>query len=169
MTETIELDEAHARAARNLERKDNQRVFHIAEQYESEEGFHEVALKGGTKPPVAYRTPGRGCIHGKNLVDRGQYESCHLVQCAYIEPGDRKYLHHHTNAETVWVILEGEGEFYTGPELSDIHPVKAGDLCHSLPGQWHGMGNIGSVRLKYLSIEGPQPYGDGFDENIVME
>jgi mannose-6-phosphate isomerase-like protein (cupin superfamily) len=162
-------DESVARAERNLQVTSNQRVFNVFEQYESPDGFEEVAKRGGTKPPVAYRTPGRGAIMGKTLVDRSKVEGCHLIQTAYIEPGNRKYLHRHRHAETVWFILEGEGEFYSGPELTDIHPIKAGDLCHALPGQWHGMGNTGSVPLKYLSIEGPQPYGEEFDHNTVME
>ena len=90
---------------------------------------------------------------GNNLVDRRAVDSCHLVQCAYIEPGNRKYLHHHVNAETIWVILDGEG----------------GDICHSLPVQWHGMGNTGTTRLRYLSIEGPMPYGGAFDTTVVCE
>jgi len=145
------------------------RVYHIAEEYEKKEKFREVALKGGEKPPVAYRTPGRGAIMGNNLVDRREVPSVHLIQCAYIEPGDRKYLHHHVHAETIWIIQEGEGEFYGGPNLDEVHPVKAGDICHALPGQWHGMGNTGSTRLKYVSVEGPMPIGGAFDTTIVCE
>jgi mannose-6-phosphate isomerase-like protein (cupin superfamily) len=145
------------------------RVYHTTEEYADQSKFREVALKGGVKPPVAFRTPGRGAIMGNNLVDRHQVDSCHLIQCAYIEPGNRKYLHHHVNAETVWVILDGEGEFYGGPDLDEVHPVKAGDICHALPGQWHGMGNTGTTRLKYISIEGPMPYGGAFDTTIVCE
>src|SRR5258708_1664452 len=139
------------------------RVYHTTEEYADQSKFREVALKGGVKPPVAFRTPGRGAIMGNNLVDRHQVDSCHLIQCAYIEPGNRKYLHHHVNAETVWVILEGEGEFYGGPDLDEVHPVKAGDICHALPGQWHGMGNMGTTRLKCISSEVPMPYGGALD------
>jgi mannose-6-phosphate isomerase-like protein (cupin superfamily) len=160
----------HERAERNRGLK-IKRVYHIDEEYTDESliKFREVALKGGVKPPVAYRTPGRGAIMGNNLVDRRELDSCHLIQCAYIEPGNRKYLHHHVNAETIWVILEGEGEFYGGPDLDEVHSVKAGDVCHSLPGQWHGMGNTGTTRLRYLSIEGPMPYGGAFDTTVVCE
>jgi mannose-6-phosphate isomerase-like protein (cupin superfamily) len=145
------------------------RTYNIEEEYKKQDKFRPVALKGGTKPPVAYRTPGKGEIMGNNLVDRRELPSVHLIQCAYIEPGNRKYLHHHVHAETVWVILEGEGEFYGGPDLDEVHPVKAGDICHALPGQWHGMGNTGSTRLKYLSVEGPQPLGGAFDTTVVCE
>jgi mannose-6-phosphate isomerase-like protein (cupin superfamily) len=67
------------------------------------------------------------------------------------------------------VILEGTGEFYGGPNEEDVYPVKAGDVAHALPGQWHGMGNTGTVPLKYLSIEGPQPVGGAFDKTTVAE
>jgi quercetin dioxygenase-like cupin family protein len=46
---------------------------------------------------------------------------------------------------------------------------RAGDICHALPGQWHGMGNTGTTRLKYISIEGPMPYGGAFDTTVVCE
>ena len=160
------------RAERNRTLK-TKRVYHISEEYAAdglESGrFRRVALKGGVKPPVAYRTPGEGAIMGNNLVNRQEVDSCHLIQCAYIEPGNRKYLHHHVNAETIWVVIEGEGEFYGGPDLDEVHAVKAGDICHALPGQWHGMGNTGTTRLKYISIEGPMPYGGAFDTTIVCE
>ena len=166
--EATRPDIQHERAEKNRGLKTT-RVFHIEEEYQKQEQFREVALKGGVKPPVAYRTPGRGAIMGNNLVDRKELESCHLIQCAYIEPGNRKYLHHHVNAETIWIIMAGEGEFYGGPDLDEVHPVKAGDICHALPGQWHGLGNTGTERLKYISIEGPQPYGGAFDETCVLE
>lgn len=146
------------------------RVYNLDEEYKGAEDFDRVAFRGGTvKPPVAERTPGIGEIRGKTLVDRSEFDSCHLIQAAYIEPGNRKYLHHHLNAETIWVILEGEGEFYGGPNNEDVYPIKAGDFCHALPGQWHGMGNTGTTRLRYFSIEGPMPYGGAFDFNCVAE
>jgi mannose-6-phosphate isomerase-like protein (cupin superfamily) len=145
------------------------RVWNIKEEFAKQEQFREIAMKGGTKPAVAYRTPGKGAIMGNTFIKRGEVPSVLHVQCAYIEPGNRKYLHYHENAETVWVILEGEGEFYGGPNNEDVYPVKAGDVAHALPGQWHGMGNTGSVPLKYFSVEGPQPLGGAFDRTVVAE
>ena len=163
-------DEEQIRRAEKNRGVRQQRVFNLDEEYKGAEDFEHVAFRGGTvKPPVALRTPGRGVIRGKTLVDRSVYDGCHLIQAAYIEPGDRKYLHHHLQVETIWVILEGEGEFYGGPELEDIYPIKAGDVAHALPGQWHGMGNLGTTRLRYLSIEGPMPYGGAFDMSCVAE
>src|SRR5215203_4720619 len=67
------------RAERNRDLKTT-RVYHIDQEYADESKFREVALKGGVKPPVAYRTPGRGAIMGNNLVDRREVDSCHLIQ-----------------------------------------------------------------------------------------
>jgi mannose-6-phosphate isomerase-like protein (cupin superfamily) len=145
------------------------RVWNIAEEFAKKDQFREIAMKGGEKPPVAYRTPGKGAIMGNTFVKRADVPSVMHIQCAYIEPGNRKYLHYHENAETIWVILEGEGEFYGGPNEEDVYPVKAGDVAHALPGQWHGMGNTGKVPLKYFSIEGPQPVGGAFDRTVVAE
>ena len=145
------------------------RVWSIAEEFARTEAFREIAMTGGTKPAVANRTPGKGAIMGNTFIKRAEVPSVLHVQCAYIEPGNRKYLHWHENAETVWVIIEGDGEFYGGPNEEDVYPVKAGDIAHALPGQWHGMGNTGKVPLKYLSIEGPQPVGWAFDKTTVAE
>ena len=145
------------------------RVWNIDEEFAKKDQFREIAMKGGTKPAVAHRTPGKGAIMGNTFIKRGEVPSVLHVQCAYIEPGNRKYLHYHENAETVWVILEGEGEFYGGPNNEDVYPVKAGDVAHALPGQWHGMGNTGKVPLKYFSVEGPQPLGGAFDKTTVLE
>jgi mannose-6-phosphate isomerase-like protein (cupin superfamily) len=76
-----------------------------------------------------------------------------MVQLGEVAPGDRKYLHRHHDAETVWLILEGEGEFY--PDHDTVIPVEAGLICHAYPGEWHGLGNTGDVPLRYLSFEGP--------------
>ena len=145
------------------------RVWNIEEEFAKKDQFREIAMKGGTKPPVAFRTPGKGAIMGNTFVKRAEVPSVMHIQCAYIEPGNRKYLHYHENAETIWVILEGTGEFYGGPNEEDVYPVKAGDVAHALPGQWHGMGNTGKVPLKYFSIEGPQPLGGSFDKTTVAE
>ncbi len=81
--------------------------------------------------------------------------SKHLIEIVQIAAGMRKYRHHHDNAETVLVFLEGEGEFYVDDR--NAVPVKAGDMAHSLPGETHGVGNTGNVPLRYLVVEGPMP------------
>ena len=143
------------------------RVFHAAEEYTKRDKFRVVQMTGGEHPPVADRTPGAGMILGNWLVQRPETATKHLIQLAEVGVGNRKYLHRHLNAETVWFIIEGEGEFYGGPD--EVYAVKAGDVCHSLPGEWHGMGNTGTVPLRYLSVEGPQPEAGARSETEVME
>jgi len=50
-----------------------------------------------------------------------------------------------------------------------VVPVRPGVICHGYPWEWHGMGNTGTSRLKYVSVEGPMPLGGAFDTTIVCE
>lgn len=132
------------------------RVIDIKEGYTDRDGFRPIRSQGKTDPslpdaPVLKRTPGQPQILGKNLWEGP--EGSHLIQLAEIAPGDRKYLHRHHHAETIWIILEGEGEFY--PDLDTVVPVRPGMICHAYPWEWHGMGNTGDVPLRYISVEGP--------------
>jgi mannose-6-phosphate isomerase-like protein (cupin superfamily) len=135
----------------------HERVIDINEAYANPEGWTPIRSRGKTNPdmpdpPVAKRTPGKAELRGKNHFRGG--EGCHLIQTAEIAPGNRKYLHRHHYAETIWVVLEGEGEFYPNPD--EVVPFKAPVILHCYPWQWHGMGNTGSVPIRYISIEGPQ-------------
>jgi mannose-6-phosphate isomerase-like protein (cupin superfamily) len=144
-----------------LEQDHSDRVAVISDVYADPANFWEtgVAERFGSHaeiatdlptPSVVSRTPGAPIFRGCNLWDDG----LHLVQLAEVAPGDRKYLHRHRHlVETMWLILEGEGEFY--PDLDAVIPVKAGMICHSFPLQWHGLGNTGDVPLRYLVVEGP--------------
>jgi quercetin dioxygenase-like cupin family protein len=140
------------------------RVIDVEAGYADPEGFTPIASPGKTPgtpvATVATRTPGKAQLKGKNLYESA--EGCHLVQLAEIPPGNRKYLHRHPLAETVWYILQGEGEFYTDPET--VIPVKAGSICHSYPKEWHGLGNTGTEPLRYLSVEGPMFQRPGSNE-----
>ncbi|HXG35575.1 MAG TPA: cupin domain-containing protein, partial [Dehalococcoidia bacterium] len=79
----------------------------------------------------------------------------HLINIVNVDPGMGKYKHYHYGAETVMVILEGQGEFLYNE--TDSRPIKVGDLCHSYPGEIHGTRNTGDVPLRYLVVEGPLP------------
>ena len=169
MAATLEKETEVAKRGEKNRALKSKRVWNVAELFAQKGAFVEIAKTGGTKPPVANRTPGKGAIMGNTFIKRSEVPSIMHVQAAYIEVGNRKYLHYHDGAETVWLILEGEGEFYGGPNNEDVYPVKAGDIAHALPGQWHGMGNTGKVPLKYFSVEGPQPVGGSFDKTTVAE
>lgn len=89
----------------------------------------------------------------KKIIDDAR--SKHMVNIVNVEPNMGKYKHFHDNAETVIIILEGEGEFL----LDDVNtaPIKPGTLIHSYPGEVHGTRNTGNVALRYLVVEGPLP------------
>jgi mannose-6-phosphate isomerase-like protein (cupin superfamily) len=132
------------------------RVVAIADVLKDSAEFWEVETPATTNPnastaPVLTRTSGDTRFRGSNLWFGGA--GSHIVQLAEIAPGDRKYLHRHNDAETVWVILEGAGEFY--PDRETVVPIESGMICHAYPGEWHGLGNTGDVPLRYLLVEGP--------------
>lgn len=88
-------------------------------------------------------------------------ETMFLCQINRIDPSKKK-VHSH-GGENFLVILEGEGRYYTDWDKSE--PVKAGDFCHALPFEPHGIECTGSKQIKYLAIEGPREsltnYTDG--------
>jgi mannose-6-phosphate isomerase-like protein (cupin superfamily) len=141
-----------------------QRVVDIEKGYSQREAFKHITTPGRTQGvegdvsvDVGEGTPQ---IAGNNLFEEGRGH--HLVQLAEIAPGDRKYIHRHPLGETVWIIYEGEGEFF--PDLETAIPVKTGMLLHAYPGEWHGLRNTGDVPLRYLSIEGPMFMREGSTE-----
>jgi mannose-6-phosphate isomerase-like protein (cupin superfamily) len=148
---------------------DGARVAVIRDVYEQGTGFFERASPGRSvaaesAPTVVGRTSGKAEFRGHNLWPDGR----HLVQLAEVAPGDRKYLHRHPEAETVWVILDGTGEFYS--DFETVIPVEAGMICHAFPQEWHGLGNTGTTPLRYLSVEGPFPPRDsGVDPSEIIE
>jgi mannose-6-phosphate isomerase-like protein (cupin superfamily) len=135
---------------------DDLRVVAMADVYERAADFFEIEGGGEPKPDiptpsVVTRTSGEARFRGTNLWYGGA--GFHLVQLAEVAPRDRKYLHRHRDAETVWVILDGVGEFYS--DFDTVEPVESGVICHAYPGEWHGLGNTGEKPLRYLSVEGP--------------
>ena len=132
------------------------RVAVISDVYERLAEFFEVEGSGKPQsdtpiPAVVARTAGDTRFRGSNLWYGGA--GSHVVQLAEVAPGDRKYLHRHQDAETIWVILDGVGEFYW--DLEKALPIQSGMICHASPGEWHGLGNTGDRPLRYLLIEGP--------------
>jgi mannose-6-phosphate isomerase-like protein (cupin superfamily) len=66
--------------------------------------------------------------------------------------------HIHPTADTVHIILEGEGEYVIAPDT--WVPVKPGDIILSRGGEVHGgRGTNPEKPLRYLVIEGPAPEG----------
>ena len=104
--------------------------------------------EGEFKPYDVYKYPG---YHVHQLLE-GVDTTRFLCQINMIEPGMKK-VHSH-DGENFLVILEGEGDYYT--EENSTIPVKAGDFCHALPFEIHGIKCTGTKPIKYLAIEGPR-------------
>jgi mannose-6-phosphate isomerase-like protein (cupin superfamily) len=147
---------------KELKASESDRVWAWAPAYESHDGFVDIVSPGKTEPdaplpPVVSRTNGKAGFRGLNLWTGP--EGHHLIQLAEVAPGDRKYLHRHRFAETAWIVLEGEGEFY--PDLETAVEIGPGVILHSYPWEWHGLGNTGDKPLRYISVEGPRLQREG--------
>ena len=80
-------------------------------------------------------------------------KSCTVVWV--VKPGQSVNCHKHPNADDVWVVLEGEGEFH--PEVGkDVH-VKAGDVIINKAGDCHGLTNKKKKKKKFLGVLTPIP------------
>ena len=73
-----------------------------------------------------------------------------LCQINRIGPG--KFKCHAHDGENFLVILEGEGEYFIDEKKTV--PVKAGDFCHAMPFEPHGIRCTGTKPIMYLAIEG---------------
>ncbi len=89
----------------------------------------------------------------KRLISRDL--SSHMINIVSVEPGSGKFKHAHAGADTVFVFLEGKGEYLLDEEKS--RSVKAGDIAIAVAGQIHGTQNTADRPLRYLCVEGPLP------------
>jgi mannose-6-phosphate isomerase-like protein (cupin superfamily) len=77
----------------------------------------------------------------------------HRINIVSVEPNSGKFTHAHEDADTIFLVLEGEGEYL--PDNEHGIPIKPGDVAIAVAGQLHGSRNTGSGPLRYLCIEGP--------------
>ncbi|MFW2434944.1 cupin domain-containing protein [Staphylococcus cohnii] len=68
---------------------------------------------------------------------------------------DNHYLVTHKDADDVWIVLQGEGTFFTND--NEQKPIKAGDIFVSFPGDAHGMTNTGDEDFVMLGFATPMP------------
>lgn len=108
----------------------------------------ELTEKGGFAPFHEDEFPG---AFVKSLV--GEQAALHDIQLAVLEPKAQR-VHSHEGAETIFVILEGEGEYFYFREQGVTQQVKAGDVVHALPAEVNGLRNTGTGPLRYLVVVG---------------
>jgi quercetin dioxygenase-like cupin family protein len=75
------------------------------------------------------------------------------VTLSMLQPGNQKPRHVHPEADSVIVVVAGEGEYLLDGDKA--RPVRTGDVCLAPAGEVHGMRNSGSETMKWLLVEGP--------------
>jgi len=70
------------------------------------------------------------------------------------EPGQAQALHAHDDADKIYYVLSGRGEFTVGSETETLE-VGYAVLCS--PGEDHGVINSGDERLVVLVFMAPHP------------
>jgi mannose-6-phosphate isomerase-like protein (cupin superfamily) len=76
------------------------------------------------------------------------------VCIAYLAPGGVIEPHHHKNEE-VYVILEGQGNWFVDDTKKKLMPAEPGMFFHLPPDAWHGLENTGKTVMKILLATAP--------------
>ena len=71
-------------------------------------------------------------------------------------PGEEIHPHQHPGSDDVWVVLEGEGEYWME---KDAPPCKLhqGMVALAPARHAHGIRNTGKAPLVFISVSAPQP------------
>lgn len=72
-----------------------------------------------------------------------------------IEPGDQVQPHYHPNADDVWVVFQGKGEYLAGK--GQTFPMEAGMVIPNLKGEVHGIKNTSNEPLVVIAVSSPVP------------
>lgn len=82
-------------------------------------------------------------------------ESEHAAVVAWsVEPGQRIELHVHPQGQDTWVVLAGEGLYFTDRAHSS-RPLRPGSVAVAPAGAVHGALNTGSGLLRFVSVVSP--------------
>ncbi|CAD2076562.1 cupin domain-containing protein [Phocicoccus pinnipedialis] len=86
------------------------------------------------------------------------YETNNTVGAIWcMHPGQTLPMHSHEKADDIWIVIEGEADFY--PEIGETVKIKAGDVVVARAGEKHGMTNNSDKDFVMLGIAGPTPIG----------
>lgn len=89
--------------------------------------------------------------HYKATLFQGEYL---FVGINCLNPGQIQPAHEHSNADKVYIVMEGQGEFIVGEER---RKAAAGDAVWTPAGVPHGVENTGAERLTLLVCIAPLP------------
>ncbi|MDW7673870.1 MAG: cupin domain-containing protein [Bacillota bacterium] len=73
----------------------------------------------------------------------------------YVPPGEEIPAHYHPETDDIWVVLEGEGEYYL--ENGKSHQIKPGLVAVAAKEQIHGVKATGEKPLIVVAISAPMP------------
>jgi mannose-6-phosphate isomerase-like protein (cupin superfamily) len=108
----------------------NRRLFHI----------REILTK---MPPQANRT----------ILFSDEY----AMACVWnLDPGDEVFPHQHPTSDDVWVVLEGEGEYWM-EKGAPACKLQKGMVALAPARHAHGVRNTGKGPLVFVSLTAPQP------------
>lgn len=82
-------------------------------------------------------------------------DSEHAAVVAWsVEPGQRIELHVHPHGQDTWVVLSGEGLYFTDRSQTS-RPLHPGSVAVAPAGAVHGALNTGRERLRFVSVVSP--------------
>jgi mannose-6-phosphate isomerase-like protein (cupin superfamily) len=83
------------------------------------------------------------------------FETPHCFCDLYcLEPGQHQKLHSHDDADKIYFVLEGNGDFQIGEETATL---SAGYCILAKAGQPHGVQNCSTTQLTLLVFMAPNP------------
>lgn len=73
----------------------------------------------------------------------------------YVPAGGEIPAHYHPSTDDVWVVLEGEGEYFLGD--GKTFPLKSGIVALANKEEIHGVRSTGEQPLVVVSVSAPMP------------
>jgi quercetin dioxygenase-like cupin family protein len=70
-----------------------------------------------------------------------------------MEPGTVSHRHSHPNSEQTWIVERGTATLLLANK--EQHPIAAGEVLRTPPGEIHGVINTGTEPFVYLSVTTP--------------
>ncbi|NLW06610.1 MAG: cupin domain-containing protein [Clostridia bacterium] len=73
----------------------------------------------------------------------------------YVPPGEEVPAHYHPDTDDIWIVLQGQGEYYLGEGRTC--PLEAGMVAVAAKGEVHGVRATGAEPLVFAAISAPMP------------
>jgi len=73
----------------------------------------------------------------------------------YVPPGQEVPAHYHPETDDIWIVLQGQGEYYLGG--GKTYPLKPGIVAAAAKGDVHGVKSTGTEPLVFAAVSAPMP------------